>query len=178
MSELFRNYEDEYKEMKAIITTDMAEASTKAPAIQTNLDKLKDTLRNMETEVNDVPEATRALCRSRVQTYRRELPALEKEFQRVRAASQRDVLKPSAATTANGTAEEQRQRMAGTTKSLEQQTEMIDQGRRLIAETEKKCEAILRNLATQRDSIDRSTKLARETNAELAKGRRVMSQMK
>eukprot|EP00759_Apiculatamorpha_spiralis_P012728 PhF_6_TR19657/c0_g1_i2/m.28686/K08493/VTI1; vesicle transport through interaction with t-SNAREs 1 len=179
MSDLFQNYEDEFNDIRISIQADVDDGTKNlfASSVQDNLNKLKEILRHMDTEVNDISEPTRSQCRQKIQNYKREYHSLEKEVQRAKTAQQRESLKPASSSDQEMTADAQRRRMLNTTKGMEEQSHMIAQSRRLVAETEDTGAAILGNLSKQRETIARATETARDTNAEVARARRLLNQM-
>eukprot|EP00759_Apiculatamorpha_spiralis_P051257 PhF_6_TR515/c0_g1_i1/m.299 len=182
MSELFRNFEDDFREFKRAIEADMDNAVVKSATITSNLRKLQETITNMETEVNDITQSQRAQYRSKVQQYRKDYQQLDSDFTKKKASMQRDALKGPEGSSprtsmGSGPAESQRARATDTTKKLEDQQKMIDDSRRYIADTEAKGMETVGHLARQRETINRAIDTTREANSEIGRGRRIISDM-
>ncbi|KAL0274721.1 UNVERIFIED_CONTAM: hypothetical protein PYX00_002781 [Menopon gallinae] len=182
---------DEYEQQYAVLTADitakvsllgnqfMADKKKIAQEIEKHMEESQELLEQMELEVRDVDPSVRPKYRMRVDSYKAELGRLSHEFVKARNPPYLDNSNSNDDYFVEGFSikEEQKQRLLNNSEKLERTGNQLKAGYRLILETEEIGANILNDLGSQRETIERSRNRLRDTDAELNRSSRILSNM-
>lgn len=184
MTSLIEQYEQQYAVSTADFTAKIAKLSSVERSdrrfliqeLEKQIEELRELLEQMELEVRDVDPSLRPKLRTRVESYRAELARLEQEFNK-------------ASTQPNGYAdqneifgeisirEEQKQRLLDSSEQIERTNNKLTACYSVLLESEDIGSQVLRDLHSQRETIQKSRMRLREADAELSRSSRIMNTM-
>ena len=110
----------------------------------------------MELEVRGTSGTTRDRFRSRVESHRVELKRLSQEFQSARKSKDETIDMNTEETWENGLMEDQKKRLLDTSEKIDRTGRVLQNGYRVVLETEEIGSQVLKDLHDQRETIQRS----------------------
>eukprot|EP00667_Euglena_gracilis_P021387 EG_transcript_23411 len=178
MTEMFDAYASDYEKKSMDLNMRITEASnckgekrkSKLQSVSKEIDVLKSLISQLEAEYQAAPQVLKPKLRTRVSNYRQDFMSLEREYKNATSTSiivDREELLGSK--TADDEAADERTRLLLGTHRLEKASQSLASSKRVAAECEAIGQDIMTNLGQQRDTIERSTNMVRETNAELTR---------
>lgn len=182
MTSLIESYEQQYSNLSAEITVTIGKiGSTIGGEKQANIrhvdklfDELSELLEQMELEIKDLPAKDKQKYRTRLASYKSENKKLQEDLKRAKLGlnAREELLGEE-----GNDSEDQRARLLDNTEKLERGSRRLQDGYRVIMETEQVGAQILTDLSDQRETIQKSRKRLEETNTALGKSSRVLSGM-
>lgn len=178
MATLIQSYEQQYSVLTADITAKIGRLKTGnddnreqlSREIQANFEEANDLLEQLELESRGAGAGTR------VAAYRAELQRVREEY--------RSVINNSASYNIDTDevyedwgANEQQRKLLDNTERLERTGKSLNEGYRIVLETEQIGAAVLQDLSGQRETIQRSRGRLRETDEQLNRSSRLMNTM-
>ncbi|XP_063985083.1 vesicle transport through interaction with t-SNAREs homolog 1A [Diachasmimorpha longicaudata] len=185
MATLIDNYEQQYAVLTADVTAKISRISALTGGdkrvfsqdVDRQLEEAQELLEQMELEVRGTSGSQRERLKSRVESHRAELNRLSQEFQLAKKPKE-DVTDVSLDDNWDGgVTEDQRKRLLDTSERIDRTGRTLQNGYRLVLETEEIGSQVLKDLHDQRETIQRSRGRLRETDAELGRGSRLLSSM-
>ncbi|XP_030757205.1 vesicle transport through interaction with t-SNAREs homolog 1A [Sitophilus oryzae] len=184
MVSLFENYEQQYSALTADITAQiglLASSGSKdrrqlISNIEKHVEEAQELLEQMELEVREVESSKKQRCRTKLDCYRAELKRLTLEYIKARSVKQ-EALYDSAEDTDVRISIDQKQRLLDNSETLERAGRKLNEGYRVVIETEEIGNQVMRNLSEQRETIQRSRNRLRETDEELGRSSRILGSM-
>ncbi|XP_041981792.1 vesicle transport through interaction with t-SNAREs homolog 1A [Aricia agestis] len=178
MATLIQSYEQQYSIITADITAKIGRLRT---ANEDERDSLHKEIQGNFEEANDLLEQLELEYRgsgagSRVSAYRAELQRVKDEYRKVGT-------NPALYNIDNeeyddwSTGNEQRQKLLDNTERLERTGKSLTEGYRVVLETEQIGAAVLQDLNSQRETIQRSRGRLRETDEQLNRSTRLLKTM-
>lgn len=182
MTTLIESYEQQYSTLSADITISIGKiTNTFGGEKQANIrhvdklfDELSELLEQMELEIKDLPAKDKQKYRTRLASYKAENKKLQDDLKRAKLGlNARDELLGEEV----NDSEDQRTRLLDNTEKLERGSRRLQDGYRIVMETEQLGAQILTDLSEQRETIQKSRNRLEETNTALGKSSRVLSGM-
>ncbi|KAL3273202.1 hypothetical protein HHI36_014658 [Cryptolaemus montrouzieri] len=188
MVTLFENYEQQYSVLTADITAQigsLAASTTKdrrqlINKIEKYVEEAQELLEQMDLEVREIDHSKRQRCRTKLDCYRAELKRLTLEYIKARSIKQgalnydstdpEDLMDPRISN-------DQKQRLLENSERLERSGRKLEEGYRILVETEQTGTQVLQNLGEQRETIQRTRNRLRETDEELSRASRIINGM-
>ncbi|XP_052819220.1 vesicle transport through interaction with t-SNAREs homolog 1A-like [Mya arenaria] len=182
MSTLIESYEQQYSNLSADITVCIGKIANSLGGekqghirhVDKLFDELAELLEQMELEIKDLPARDKQKYRTRLVSYKAENKKLLADMKRAKLGlnAREDLLGEEV-----DNSEDQRTRLLDNTEKLERGTRRLDDGYRVILETEEMGAQILSDLSDQRETIQRSRNRLQETDSALGKSSRALSGM-
>jgi vesicle transport through interaction with t-SNAREs protein 1 len=186
MVSLFENYEQQYSVLTADITAQIGLLGASATKdrrqlisnIERHVEEAQELLEQMDLEVREVESAKRQRCRTKLDCYRAELKRLTLEYIKARSIKQ-GALSYDSAEELNDVriSSDQKQRLLDNSEKVERTGRQLEEGYRVVIETQEIGTQVLQNLNDQRETIKRTRSRLRETDEELGRSSRLMSSM-
>lgn len=112
----------------------------------------------MDLEVREIEAPKKTRCRTKLDCYRAELKRLTLEYIKARSVKQSSLGYDSADPDYNDPriSNDQKQRLLDNTEKLERTGNKLEEGYRILVETEQTGTQILQNLGEQRETIQKS----------------------
>ncbi|XP_045500360.1 vesicle transport through interaction with t-SNAREs homolog 1A [Colias croceus] len=178
MATLIQSYEQQYSVLTADITAKIGRLKSGS---DDDRDKLSREIQSNFEEANDLLEQLELEYRgsgagSRVAAYRAELQRVREEYRSVFNNSATYNIDPDEYEDWS-TVNEQRRKLLDNTERLERTGKNLTEGYRVVLETEQIGAAVLQDLHSQRETIQRSRGRLRETDATLSRSGRVAQSM-
>ncbi|XP_034834864.1 vesicle transport through interaction with t-SNAREs homolog 1A [Maniola hyperantus] len=178
MSTLIQSYEQQYSVLTADITSKIGRLKSSneddreqlSRQIQANFEEANDLLEQLELEYRGSGSG------SRVAAYRAELQRVREEYRSVASNNAAYNIDPDEYEDWS-MVNEQRQRLLDNTETLERTGKTLTEGYRVVLETEQIGAAVLNDLSSQRETIQRSRGRLRETDEQLNRSSRLMNSM-
>ncbi|XP_031630445.1 vesicle transport through interaction with t-SNAREs homolog 1A [Contarinia nasturtii] len=188
MTSLIESYEQQYSVLTAEITSEigklkrMPEDGDKRELIRTingSIDEGKELLEQMSLEIQDVDSSTKASFVSRLNCYQAELKRLTQDFQNAKNETQIQLYDSSDFDefTTSGISSEQQRRLLDNSERIERTGNRLTEGYKTILETERIGTAVLQDLSSQRETLQKSRSRLREANEDLRQSSRIMNSM-
>ncbi|XP_012252899.1 vesicle transport through interaction with t-SNAREs homolog 1A [Athalia rosae] len=185
MATLVDNYEQQYAVLTADITAKISRiaivnGSEKRGLIQDvdrQVEEAQELLEQMELEVRGMSGTARDRLRGRVESHRAELKRLTQEFQSAKRSKDDGNEEGLDESWDTSITIDQRRRLLDNSDRVERTGRNIQNGYRMILETEEIGSQVLKDLHDQRETIQRTRGRLRETDAELGRGSRLLSGM-
>ncbi|KAK0087271.1 hypothetical protein PV325_001369 [Microctonus aethiopoides] len=186
MATLIDNYEQQYAVLTADITAKISritivnggEKRAFVQDVDRQLEEAQELLEQMELEVRGISGGQRDRLRSRVESHRAELKRLTQEFNIAKKPQDEIVdLCMEDSWDNNIVTEDQRKRLLDTSERIDRTGRTLQNGYRMVLETEEIGSHVLKDLHDQRETIQRSRGRLRETDAELGRGSRIITGM-
>ncbi|XP_075219064.1 vesicle transport through interaction with t-SNAREs 1a [Lycorma delicatula] len=195
MAVLIDVYEQQYAVLTADITSKIGNLSNSAVSdvkhAISELDKLieevKELLEQMGLEVHDMKQCDQPKMKTRLESYRAELRRLEHEFSKAKinfierdgdaGMSYRSDVSDSLYSQHVSLNEEQKQRLLDNSERIERAGKNLIAGYQVLLETEDVGNQVLRDLHSQRETIQRARNRLRDTDAELNRSTRIINGM-
>lgn len=131
----------------------------------------------MELEVRGMSGSARDRLRGRVESHRAELKRLTQEFQSAKRPKE-DVIDIGAEESwESSVTEDQKKRLLDASDKIDRTGRTLQNGYRMVLETEEIGSQVLKDLHDQRETIQRGRGRLRDTDAELGRGSRLLSGM-
>ncbi|CAG9774020.1 unnamed protein product [Ceutorhynchus assimilis] len=184
MVSLFENYEQQYSCLTADITAQIGQLSASASKdrrqliskIEKHVEEAQELLEQMDLEVREVEPTKKQRCRTKLDCYRAELKRLTLEYIKARTVKQ-ESLYDSAEDIDVRISFNQNQRLLDNSETLERAGRKLNEGYRVVVETEEIGNHVMKNLAEQRETIQRSRNRLRETDQEISRSARILNTM-
>ncbi|XP_066137952.1 vesicle transport through interaction with t-SNAREs homolog 1A [Euwallacea fornicatus] len=184
MATLFENYEQQYSALTADITAQIGLLTASASkdrrqlisTIERHVEEAKELLEQMDLEVREIETSKKQRCKTKLECYRAELKRLTLEYIKARAVKQ-ESLYDSTEDVDLRVSIDQKQRLLDNAETLERSGRKLNDGYRVVIETEELGNQVMRNLSEQRETIQRSRNRLRETDEELNRSSRILSSM-
>ncbi|XP_015110897.1 vesicle transport through interaction with t-SNAREs homolog 1A [Diachasma alloeum] len=185
MATLIDNYEQQYAVLTADITAKISriaaltggEKRAFSQDVDRQLEEAQELLEQMELEVRGTSGNQRERLKSRVESHRAELKRLSQEFQTAKKPKEDAIDMGLDDNWDSGVTEDQRKRLLDTSERIDRTGRTLQNGYRMVLETEEIGSQVLKDLHDQRETIQRSRGRLRETDAELGRGSRLLSTM-
>lgn len=185
MATLIDNYEQQYAVLTADITAKISRiiissGSEKRALVQDvdrQIEEAQELLEQMELEVRGMSGVVRDRLRGRVESHRVELKRLTQDFFSAKKPKDESVDLGGEETWDNSVTEDQRRRLLDASDRIDSTGRTLQNGYRMILETEEIGSQVLKDLSDQRETIQRSRGRLRETDAELGRGSRLLTSM-
>ncbi|XP_022184046.1 vesicle transport through interaction with t-SNAREs homolog 1A [Nilaparvata lugens] len=189
MAALIDVYEQQYAVITADITSKIGRLSNLSGGerrhVISELDKLfdeaKELMEQMGLEVHELKSSDQSKLKTRIESYKAELKRLEQEFSNAKKSSVNSqdgyserIELYSECVSLN---EEQKQRLLDNAETVERTGKKLTAGYQVLLETEDIGNQVLRDLHSQRETIQKSRSRLRETNAELGRSNRIINAM-
>ncbi|CAD1472056.1 unnamed protein product, partial [Heterotrigona itama] len=134
-------------------------------------------LEQMELEVRGMNGTARDRLRGRVESHRAELKRLTQEFQSAKKARDESIEISREDSWDSNITEDQKRRLLDASEQIERSGRTLQNGYRMVLETEEIGSQVLKELHEQRETIQKGRARLRETDAELGRGSRLLSIM-
>lgn len=133
----------------------------------------------MGLEIQDVESTAKASSQSRLNCYQAELKRLTQEFQNAKTETQIHMYDSSDfdELTTTGISNEQQRRLLDNSERIERTGNRLAEGYKTILETEQLGTAVLQDLSSQRETLQKSRSRLREANEDLRQSSRIMNSM-
>ncbi|XP_015591492.1 vesicle transport through interaction with t-SNAREs homolog 1A [Cephus cinctus] len=185
MAILIDNYEQQYAVLTADITAKISRISILSGSekralvqdVDRQVEEAQELLEQMELEVRGMTGAARDRLCGRVESHRAELKRLTQEFQSARNPKDDTIDMGGEENWDSGIMEDQRKRLLDTSERIDRTGRTLQNGYRMVLETEEIGSQVLKDLHEQRETIQRSRGRLRETDAELGRGSRLLTGM-
>ncbi|KAG7189017.1 hypothetical protein KM043_008610 [Ampulex compressa] len=185
MVSLIDNYEQQYAVLTADITAKIGRiwvlnGNEKRAFIQDvdrQIEEAQELLEQMELEVRGMNGVARDRLRGRVESHRAELKRLTQEFQSAKKPKDDSIDIAIDESWDNNVTEDQRKRLLDASERIDRSGRTLQNGYRMVLETEEIGTQVLKDLHDQRETIQRSRGRLRETDADLGRGSRLLSGM-
>ncbi|CAH1977997.1 unnamed protein product [Acanthoscelides obtectus] len=185
MVSLFENYEQQYSVLTADITSQVGLLTASATRdrrqliskIEKHVEEAQELLEQMELEVREVEPSKRQRCRTKLDCYRAELKRLTLDYIKARSVKQGVLYDSAEELNDVRISSDQKQGLLENSESLERSNNKLEQGYRVIIETQEIGSQVLKNLGEQRETIQRSRNRLREADEDLGRSGRLMNSM-
>ncbi|KAK4873764.1 hypothetical protein RN001_013124 [Aquatica leii] len=186
MVSLFENYEEQYSVLTADITSRIGLLSTSGPKdrrqliskIEKNVKEAQELLEQMDLEVREVEVSKQQRCKTKLECYRAELKRLTLEYIKARSIKQGTFNYESQEEFEDlRIGENQKQKLLDNSERIERTGKRLDEGYRVILETQEIGTHVLQNLSEQRETIQRSRDRLRSTSENLGNSSRITNMM-
>ncbi|KAK9506217.1 hypothetical protein O3M35_008191 [Rhynocoris fuscipes] len=185
MTSLLEQYEQQYAVSTADFTAKLAKLTKADRAdkrfllqeLDKQIEELKELLEQMELEVRDVDATLRPKLKTRIDSYRAELMRLEHEFQIKNSTNSNDELGYMSQGELFGELslrEEQKQRLLDSSERIERTNNKLMESYSILLETEDVGNNILRDLHSQKETIQNSRARLRDVDADLSRSSRLL----
>ncbi|CAH9120960.1 unnamed protein product [Cuscuta epithymum] len=165
MSQVFEGYERQYSELSSNLSKKCTSASgldgeqkkQKISEVKSGLDDAEALIRKMDLEARSLQPNVKATLLQKLRGYKSDLNNLKTEVKRITSANAnqaaRDDLLESGGMADAKVSTDQRQRLMMSTERLNQSSDRIREGRKVMLETEELGVSILHDLHQQRQSL-------------------------
>ncbi|XP_043493114.1 vesicle transport through interaction with t-SNAREs homolog 1A [Polistes fuscatus] len=185
MASLIDNYEQQYAVLTADITAKIGRiriqsGSEKRALIQDvdrEIEEAQELLEQMELEVRGMSGNARDRLRGRVESHRAELKRLTQEFHSAKRPKEDSIDIAVEESWENNVTEDQKKRLLDASDRIDRTGRSLQNGYRMVLETEEIGSQVLKDLHDQRETIQRGRGRLRDTDAELGRGSRLLSGM-
>lgn len=132
----------------------------------------------MDLEAREVDSSKRQRCRTKIDCYRAELKRLTLDYIKARSLRQGALGYESAGEYEDvRIAVDQKQRLLDNSERVERTGKRIEDGYRVVLETQEIGNQVLQNLGEQRETIQRARNRLRDTNEDLGRSSRLLNSM-
>ncbi|KAF6207826.1 hypothetical protein GE061_016275 [Apolygus lucorum] len=161
-----------------LASVDRGEKKFLVQELEKQIEELKELLEQMELEVREADPSVRPKLRTRIDSYRVELTRLEEEFKIKNSVnSVNDGYSSSELFGELSLREEQKQRLLDSSERMERTNNKLAASYSVLLETEEMGHGVLRDLHSQRETIQKSRSRLRETDADLSRSSRLLHAM-
>lgn len=185
MQSLLENYEQQYAIINADITSkigklkllDQNDNSRRniISEIDRQLEEVQELMEQMDLEIHEVDSATRPKYKTRIESYRAESERLSQEYSKAKVSKNNSEYQVEYFSEhSSNLNEEQSQRLLDTSEEIERTGKHLDTGYRIALETEKIATEVLKDLESQRETIQRTRTRLREANEDLSRSSRLV----
>jgi len=184
MACLFENYEQQYSALTADITAQISQLTASASKdrrqvisnIEKHVEEAQELLEQMDLEAREVDPSKKQRCRTKLDCYKAELKRLTLDYIKARTVKQESLYDSSEDMDVR-ISFDQKQRLLDNSEGLERAGRKLNEGYRVVIESEEIGSNILNNLAEQRETIQRSRNRLRETDEEVSRSTRILNAM-
>ncbi|XP_019199945.1 PREDICTED: vesicle transport v-SNARE 11-like [Ipomoea nil] len=187
MSQVFEGYERQYCELSANLTKKCTSASLldgeqkkqKISEVQSGLEDAEALIRKMDLEARSLPPNLKATLLAKLREYKSDLNNVKNEVKRITSANQaaRDELFESGMADAKAVSADQRQRLMMSTERLNQSSDRIREGRKVMLETEELGVSILQDLHQQRQSLLHAHNTLHGVDDNISRSKKILTTM-
>ncbi|KAG5887478.1 hypothetical protein JTB14_008196 [Gonioctena quinquepunctata] len=185
MVSLFENYEQQYSVLTADITAQVGLLTASATKdrrqlisnIEKHVEEAQELLEQMELEAREVEPAKRQRCRTKLDCYRAELKRLTLDYIKARSVRQGALYDSTEELSDVRISSDQKQRLLDNSDRVERTGRKLEEGYRIIVETEEIGTQVLKSLGEQGETIQRTRGRLREADEELGQSGRLMNSM-
>ncbi|XP_073978842.1 vesicle transport through interaction with t-SNAREs 1a isoform X1 [Rhodnius prolixus] len=186
MASLLEHYEQQYAVSTADFTAKLAKLSKADRAdrkfllqeLDKQIEELKELLEQMDLEVRDVEATVRPKLKTRIDSYRAELTRLEHEFKIKNSTNSNDGYMSQGELFGElSLREEQKQRLLDSSERIERTNNKLVESYSILLETEDVGNNILRDLHSQKETIQNSRARLREVDTDLSRSSRILGAM-
>uniref|UniRef100_A0A1B6CML2 Vesicle transport through interaction with t-SNAREs homolog 1A n=1 Tax=Clastoptera arizonana TaxID=38151 RepID=A0A1B6CML2_9HEMI len=189
MALLIEIYEQQYAVLTADITSKIgklsscvgnSEKKSLIVELENHIEEVNELLEQMDLEVRDMRQNEQPRLKTRIESYRVELGRLGQEFKRARNMNNaQDGYHDRIDLYDEGVNinEEQKQRLLDNSERIERTGNNLNAGYQILLETEEIGSQVLRDLNSQRETIQKTRSRLRETDAELSRSTRIINSM-
>lgn len=164
MVSLFENYEQQYSVLTADITAQVGLLTASATKdrrqlisnIEKHVEEAQELLEQMELEAREVEPSKRQRCRTKLDCYRAELKRLTLDYIKARSVKQGALYDSADDLNDVRISSDQKQRLLDNSETLERTGNKLEEGYRVVIETQDIGNEVLKNLGEQRETIQRS----------------------
>ncbi|KAI5712284.1 hypothetical protein M8J76_001763 [Diaphorina citri] len=186
MWSLLENYEQQY----AIVNADITSKIGKLKLLDQNdngrrnimieidkqIEEVQELMEQMDLEIREVDPTTRPKYKTRIDSYRAELERLSQEYSKAKLPKNNTEYHVEYfSENSTNINEEQSQRLLDTSEEIERTGKHLETGYRIAIETEKIATDVLKDLESQRETLQRTRTRLRETNEDLSRSSRIIS---
>ncbi|CAG9812555.1 unnamed protein product [Phaedon cochleariae] len=185
MVSLFENYEQQYSVLTADITAQVGQLTSSTTKdrrqlisnIEKHVEEAQELLEQMELETREVDPSRKPRCRTRLDCYRAELKRLTVDYIKARSARQGALYDSAEELSDVRISLDQKQRLLDNSERLERTGNKLEEGYRVVVETQEIGTQVLKNLGEQRETMQRSRTRLREADDELNRSGRILNSM-
>ncbi|XP_023020938.2 vesicle transport through interaction with t-SNAREs 1a isoform X2 [Leptinotarsa decemlineata] len=185
MVSLFENYEQQYSVLTADITAQVGLLTASATKdrrqlisnIEKHVEEAQELLEQMELEAREVEPSKRQRCRTKLDCFRAELKRLTLDYIRARSVRQGALHDSAEELNDVRISSDQKQRLLDNSERIERTGRKLEEGYRIMVETEEIGTQVLKNLGEQRETIQRSRTRLRDADEDLNRSGRLMNSM-
>lgn len=186
MGSLFENYEQQYSVLTADITAQVGLLSASATKdrrqlisnIEKHVEEAQELLEQMDLEVREVEPSKRQRCRNKLDCYRAELKRLTLDYIKARSVKQSSLYDSGGEELSDVRITiDQKQRLLDNSEQLERTGKKLEEGYKVVLETQEIGAQVMKNLAEQRETIQRTRSRLRDADADLNRSSRIMNSM-
>ncbi|XP_065355807.1 vesicle transport through interaction with t-SNAREs homolog 1A [Calliphora vicina] len=188
---LLENYEQQYASLIAEITSQIGrltltnERREQCAKIDASLTEAQELLEQMGLEIRDLNAAQRTTATNKLNCAQVELKRLQTEYSKAKEAGKKKHTTLDLQAAAGdyddyedvAISNDQRQRLLENSETIERTGNRLQDGYRVLVETETLGAQVLSDLHHQRETIQNSRGRLRETNAELGRASRTLNTM-
>ena len=180
---LFENYEQQFAttttdatiRIKRILDMSGSDRASLVSQVESCLGDAKDLVDQMEITMLECSPELRPDLQRRISTYKKELTRLKNELEKAQN-DERDAYQGVSRFTT--TSEDHKRIVVGNQGVLDQSTKRLEDGQRIVVQTEEIGLEVMTDLRDQRDTIERSRDKMRDVNMELSRSSRILTRMK
>lgn len=188
LNALFTQYENEYCNKSTDISRKITAASSlsgdprkkKVAEVEADIKDADTVIKKMDMEARSVaPDRCRQL-QNKVKEYKADLASLKEQLAKAKASVPGgDAARAELGLSSDyaSSSQAQRDRMLTATQRLEQSNDRLQQGKKLLVETEELGTGILSNLSAQRESIVHARDTLHGADDNITKARKILSNM-
>ncbi|CAH9092673.1 unnamed protein product [Cuscuta europaea] len=189
MSQVFEGYERQYSELSSNLSKKCTSASgldgeqkkQKISEVKSGLDDAEALIRKMDLEARSLPPNVKATLLLKLRGYKSDLNNLKTEVKRITSANAnqaaRDDLLESGGMADAKVSTDQRQRLMMSTERLNQSSDRIREGRKVMLETEELGVSILHDLHQQRQSLLHAHNTLHGVDDNISRSKKILTNM-
>nr|GMC72001.1 vesicle transport V-SNARE 13-like [Ipomoea batatas] len=189
MSQVFEGYERQYCELSANLTKKCTSASLldgeqkkqKISEVKSGLEDAEALIRKMDLEARSLPPNLKASLLAKLREYKSDLNNVKNEVKRITSGNgnqaARDELFESGMADAKAVSADQRQRLMMSTERLNQSSDRIREGRKVMLETEELGVSILQDLHQQRQSLLHAHNTLHGVDDNISRSKKILTTM-
>ncbi|RAL39092.1 unnamed protein product [Cuscuta campestris] len=189
MSQVFERYERQYCELSSNLSKKCTVASgldgeqkkQKIFEVKSGLDDAEALIRKMDLEARSLQPNLKATLLIKLREYKNDLNNLKSEVKRITSANvnqaARDELLESGMADAKMVSTDQRQRLMMSTERLNQSSDRIREGRKVMLETEELGVSILHDLHQQRQSLLHAHNTLHGVDDNISRSKKILTNM-
>ncbi|CAH9095786.1 unnamed protein product, partial [Cuscuta epithymum] len=189
MSQVFEGYERQYSELSSNLSKKCTSASgldgeqkkQKISEVKSGLDDAEALIRKMDLEARSLQPNVKATLLQKLRGYKSDLNNLKTEVKRITSANAnqaaRDDLLESGGMADAKVSTDQRQRLMMSTERLNQSSDRIREGRKVMLETEELGVSILHDLHQQRQSLLHAHNTLHGVDDNISRSKKILTNM-
>ncbi|XP_060521609.1 vesicle transport through interaction with t-SNAREs homolog 1A [Cylas formicarius] len=185
MVSIFEDYEQQYSVLTAELTAQIGLLTASASKdrrqliskIEKHVEEAQELIEQMDLEVREVESSKKHRCKTRLDCYRAELKRLTLEYIKARSVKQEALYDSAEELRDIRINNDQKQKLLDNAETLERTGRKLNDGYRVVVETQEIGNQVLRDLSDQRETIQRSRARLRDTGEELSRSSRILNSM-